>query len=637
MSFPIIDRAAITSIFQSSVPTRPSWSPQGRYLVYSVARPNVAANQIVSDIWLLDTEHCASERIISGISGSDPAITWAPDGTRFAYLETAEGKDRMVVVDLNGSTEEIDLSDNSHGRIATHPFFRTFTWATTNDLLLYTAYNAPAAAKNDPVVDPRNDGDCLGEVERIRLWIRDLKTGRPASPISSDGYHSGAGIWLENNRAIAFVSNRSGTEEGVVSNLAQAFALWRVDLGTNSERLLADGPGAAVSPTNRSEDDRIAFITAPSLGPHADVMALETVASDGSSRRALTSTKRHAVSPESAPMPGPDGSWIVVSAEGTQSILLRVQDGTPPLKINHLLPHATLPSVDSVTGAIACVTQSATVPQEIEVLNANGGSVWRSQHQESSTSSFARISSIVSTDNVTIQSLALTSDRKPSGIILWPHGGPHSRTTEEYRPDIEAAVSHGFDVIQPNFRGSAGYGREFLLADRMDLAGGDYQDCLNALEDWIAANGQQDLPTFMTGTSYGGYLTAWAVGHTNRFSAAVAVNAVTNIESFYALTDIPGWVRWEFGGTPLTQRRLIHERSPVRYINKATTPTLVVHSAEDRRVPIAQGLELHAALRDSGVATSFIRYPREYHRIVEPAHRMDLVARILNWFVTHAS
>jgi dipeptidyl aminopeptidase/acylaminoacyl peptidase len=87
----------------------------------------------------------------------------------------------------------------------------------------------------------------------------------------------------------------------------------------------------------------------------------------------------------------------------------------------------------------------------------------------------------------------------------------------------------------------------------------------------------------------------------------------------------------------LTQRRLMHERSTVRYINEATTPTLVVHSAEDRRVPIAQGLELHAALRDSGVATSFIRYPREYHRIVEPAHRIDLVARTLNWFVTHAS
>ncbi|HCU73856.1 MAG: hypothetical protein CL790_06325 [Chloroflexi bacterium] len=637
MSFPIIDRAAITSIFESSVPTRPSWSPQGRCLVYSVARPDIATNHIVSDIWLLDTEYWATERIISGISGSDPAITWAPDGTRFAYLETADEKDRMVVVGLNGSTEEIDLSDNSHGRIATHPFFRTFTWATTNDLLLYTAYNAPPAAKNDPVVDPRNDGDSLGEVERIRLWIRDLKAPRSASPISSDGYHSGTGIWLENNRAVAFVSNRSGTEEGLVSNLAQAFALWRVDLGTNSERLLADGLGPVVSPTNRSEEDQIAFITAPSIGPHADVMALETMASDGSSRRALTSTTHHAVSPESAPAPVPDDSWIVVSAEGTQSILLRVRAGTAPLKINHALPHATLPSVDSISGAIACVTQSATVPPEIEVLDANGGSFWRSQHQEISTGAVARTWSIASADNTNIQSMALTSDRKPSGIILWPHGGPHSRTTEEYRPDIEAVVSHGFDVIQPNFRGSAGYGREFLLADRLDLAGGDYQDCLNALDDWITTTGQEALPTFMTGRSYGGYLTAWAIGHTNRFSAAVAVNAVTNIESFYALTDIPGWVKWEFGGTPLTQRRLIHERSPVRYIKKATTPTLVIHSAEDRRVPIAQGLELHAALRDSDVVTSFVRYPREYHQIVEPAHRMDLVARTLDWFVTHAS
>ena len=624
-------------MFESPVPTRPSWSPQGRYLIYSVARPNIAANRILSDIWILDTERLISDRLVHGISGADPAITWAPDGTRFGYLETNEGRDRMVLIDLNASTNKIDLSDRSHGRIATHSFFRTFAWSTVHDLLLYTAYNAPSVVMDDPAINPRNDGDSLGEVERIRLWIRNLNDRRPATPITSAEYHSGAGAWLANNRSIAFVSNRSGREEGVLSNIAQAFALWRADLGTSSESLLVAGPGAVIAPSSDNEAERIAFITAPSIGPHADIMTLETVAPNGSNRRTLTSTKRHAVSSESPPMPGPDSSWIVASLEGTRSVLLRSREGDPPLKIDHVMPHATLPSVDSVTGAIACVTQSAIYPPEIEVLDADGRSVWRSQHHENSTSGVARTWSIASTDETTIESMALTSDRKPSGIILWPHGGPHGRAAEEYRPDIEAAVAHGFDVIQPNFRGSTGYGREFLLSDRMDLAGGDFQDCLNALDDWIAINGQQDLPAFITGTSYGGYMTAWAIGHTHRFSAAVAVNAVTNVESFYALTDIPSWVKWEFGGTPLTQRRLIQERSPVRYLDTATTPTLVVHSAEDRRVPIAQGLELHAALKASGIATAFIRYPREYHRIVEPAHRVDLIARTLDWFITHAS
>ena len=633
----MIDRAGIASVFESPVPTRPSWSPRGRYLIYSVSRPNVEANQILSDIWILDTERLVSECLVHGISGSDPAITWAPDGTRFGYLETNEERDRMVLIGLNTSTNEFALSDRSHGRIATHPFFRTFAWSAVDDLLLYTAYNAPPAVTADPAINPRNDGDSLGEVERIRLWIRNLNDRRPATPITSDEYHSGAGAWLANNRSIVFVSNRSGSEEGVLSNLAQAFALWRADLGTNSESLLVAGPGAVIAPASDNEAERVAFITAPTIGPHADIMALETMAPDGSNRQALTSTKRHAVSSESPPMHGPDGSWIVASLEGTRSVLLRSRDGEPPQKINHVMPHATLPSADSVTGAIACVTQSAIHPPEIELLDTDGHSVWRSQHQASSTSTVARTWSVASTDAVTVETMALTSDRQPSGVILWPHGGPHGRVAEEYRPDIEAAIVHGFAVITPNFRGSAGYGREFLLSDRMDLAGGDYQDCLNTLDDWIAINGQKDLPAFITGTSYGGYLTAWAIGHTNRFSAAVAVNAVTNVESFYALTDIPSWVKWEFGGTPLTQRRLIQERSPVRYIDKATTPTLVVHSAEDRRVPIAQGLELHAALRAAGVATAFIRYPREYHRIVEPAHRMDLLARTLHWFVAHAS
>ena len=196
----------------------------------------------------------------------------------------------------------------------------------------------------------------------------------------------------------------------------------------------------------------------------------------------------------------------------------------------------------------------------------------------------------------------------------------------------ETAVRHGFAVVQPNFRGSHGYGIDFVLADRMDLGGGDYADCLAALDSWLAMSGCDGVPEFVTGTSYGGYLTAWAVGHTRRFVAAVAVNAVTNVESFFGQTDIPSWVYWEFGGSPLEQRELIRDRSPVQHLASVTTPTLVVHSEEDRRVPIAQGLELHALLQAAGVATGFVRYPREYHRISEPAHRVDLISRTLDWF-----
>ena len=249
----------------------------------------------------------------------------------------------------------------------------------------------------------------------------------------------------------------------------------------------------------------------------------------------------------------------------------------------------------------------------------------------------SRIWTIDRDDGFSIESLAVApADTPPRGVILWPHGGPHSRSADEYRPESEAAVRHGFAIVHPNFRGSHGYGIAFVLADRMDLGGGDYADCLAALDSWLAMSGYDDIPEFVTGTSYGGYLTAWAVGHTKRFVAAVAVNAVTNVESFFGQTDIPSWVYWEFGGSPLEQRELIRDRSPVQHLAGAMTPTLVVHSEEDRRVPIAQGLELYALLRAAGAETAFVRYPREFHRVTEPAHRVDLASRTLDWFISHS-
>ena len=127
--------------------------------------------------------------------------------------------------------------------------------------------------------------------------------------------------------------------------------------------------------------------------------------------------------------------------------------------------------------------------------------------------------------------------------------------------------------MTPNFRGSDGYGREFLLADRLDLGGGDFADCLAALDSWMETSGHDAAAAYITGTSYGGYLTSWAVGHTRQFVAACAVNAVTNVESFFAQTDIPSWVLWEFGGSPLERRELIRDRSPVQHLAGATTPS----------------------------------------------------------------
>ena len=643
-----LDRATIRTLFEAPTATRPQWAPNGGRLAYTVAVPDVDANRTTSELWLLDAEHLQTEKLVRGVPGDGSMVAWSGDGARLAYVEADDETDRIVVIGLNGSRREIDLAQAPHGRLVTLPFFRTFAWSPIDDRLLYAAYNPAPASPRDPAVNPRNDGDGLGEVERIRLWVHDLHGNEPPRPLTSDEYHSGAGVWLPDGDTVVFVSNRSGHEEGAVASLTQPFAIWASDAAGSSERPLVAGPNAAIAPVGSRDGRRIAFLAAPMTGPHAVNMELATIdLSDvtdvhdvtdvtGIDRQSLTAGIDRSVDPEARPVEAPDGSWVVALMDGMRNVLMRVREDRPPAELQHKLPHASLPDVDGRSGEIACVTQSAAVPPEIELLTPERRSRWRSTHHGIDSQAQARTWTIDREDGFSIESLALSpADTQPRGVILWPHGGPHSRTAHEYRPESEAAIRHGFAVVQPNFRGSHGYGIEFVLADRMDLGGGDYADCLAALDSWLAADGREDLPSYITGTSYGGYLTAWAVGHTRRFVAAVAINAVTNVESFFGQTDIPSWVFWEFGGSPLEQRELIRDRSPVQHLAGATTPTLVVHSEEDRRVPIAQGLELHALLKAAGAATEFVRYPREYHRIVEPAHRVDLSVRTLDWFFRH--
>lgn len=632
-----LDRSMTRALFEAPTATRPQWAPAGRRLAYTVAVPDVEANRTTSELWILEADGATSERLVEGIPTGDPPVTWSNDGTRLVYAETEDETDRIVVIRLDGSRREIDLAQAPHGRLATLPFFRTFAWSPTDDRLLYAAYDPDPEDPPDPAVNPRNDGDGLGEVERIRLWVHDLLGNEPPRPVTSDDYHSGAGIWLPNGQDVVFVSNRSGHEEGAVASLTQPFAIWTSDSAGSTERPLVSDSHAAVVPAVQADGRRLAYLAASMTGPHAVNMELTTVDTTGSDRRTLTGGLDRSVDPESPPAATPDGSWIVALMDGMRSVLLRASENAAPEALALEQPHASLPAVDGCSGEIACVTQAATTPPEIELLSPEGRSRWRSAHHGIESEAQSRIWTFDRDDGFSIESLALApADTAPGGVILWPHGGPHSRTANEYRPESEAAVRHGFAVVHPNFRGSHGYGIDFILADRMDLGGGDYADCLAALDSWLAMSGHDDLPEFVTGTSYGGYLTAWAIGHTQRFVAAVAVNAVTNVESFFGQTDIPSWVYWEFGGSPLEQRELIRERSPVQHLAGVTTPTLVVHSEEDRRVPIAQGLELFALLQAAGAETAFIRYPREFHRISEPAHRVNLVSRTLDWFVMHS-
>jgi dipeptidyl aminopeptidase/acylaminoacyl peptidase len=219
----------------------------------------------------------------------------------------------------------------------------------------------------------------------------------------------------------------------------------------------------------------------------------------------------------------------------------------------------------------------------------------------------------------------------PYPLLLYPHGGPHSRSRLGFDFVIQVFAGAGYAVFQPNYRGSAGYGQAFIDADRNDLGFGDMRDMLTGVDALIEKGIVDRDQQYLSGVSYGGYSTCWLVGQTSRFRSAVAVNAVTDLSMMWGLSDIRSWTTWEFGGRPWEVPGAMRRHSPITYAANVTTPTLILHNRDDRRCPLPMGVAYHQALRSAGVKTGLVIYDDEGHGIRQPDHRIDMLERTLAW------
>jgi dipeptidyl aminopeptidase/acylaminoacyl peptidase len=216
-----------------------------------------------------------------------------------------------------------------------------------------------------------------------------------------------------------------------------------------------------------------------------------------------------------------------------------------------------------------------------------------------------------------------------------PHGGPHHRATGGGGFDTQFFATRGYAVFQPNFRGSTGYGLKFLDADHNDFGGGDMKDILTGIDFLVKAGIADRERQFVYGVSYGGYMTSWLVGQTTQFRAAVAQNAVTDLNVMWHLSDLQSWTEHDMSGMPWDVPERMRAHSPLTFASKVRTPTLILHSLNDRRCPVAMGRMFHRALKENGVDTQMVIYPDEGHPIKQLPHREDVLTHVLDWFERH--
>jgi dipeptidyl aminopeptidase/acylaminoacyl peptidase len=226
-------------------------------------------------------------------------------------------------------------------------------------------------------------------------------------------------------------------------------------------------------------------------------------------------------------------------------------------------------------------------------------------------------------------------ERVPLLVVI--HGGPTGVFTQSFISSagaypLAAFTERGYAVLRANPRGSSGYGKEFRYANYGDWGGGDYRDIMTGVDAMIDRGIADPDRMGVMGWSYGGYMTSWVITQTDRFKAASVGAGLPNLMSFSGTADVPDFIPDYFGGEFWEVPEAWQSHSALFNIQGVTTPTLIQHGEEDRRVPISQAYELRNALSRQDIPVTMVVYPRQPHGIQEPKLQLDAMHRNLNWF-----
>lgn len=607
-------------------------------------------------LWLVEGERSRARPAEKGEPDARHPV-FSPDGKWLAFLSTRPRPDGWkqtlpmppeseAAVDIwllpvdGGEAIPLAAADKPYGRVFPDSFYGRLAFSSDSRRLAFVA---------DDGKDPRGEDEKEAEVYRVRpdqgegytgflpaqIWLAHLAdnpkdhAAERIERLTRDEVWYGDPHWTSDGRSLIVHANRTADRESVRYSINKNYDLWAIDVRTHALRSLTSGVGPEVSPRLSPDGKRLVCLSVPRKGSHRDTFNLAIVTLGDSGPRTEIVFDHHGPEADHPPHPSPsfplpEDCWdgnehLIYQAEKcTETVTVRVNLRTGRGEELKLPEHG---SNDTLAGRIRLRRQ----------LTPDGNLILRER--------LLGKTRLVTWDNgegMRIEGLLTTPPmeiaKPPYPLVLYPHGGPHSRSTRGFNFTVQTFAAHGYAVFQPNFRGSSGYGQKFIDADRGDFGGGDMRDILTGIDHLVKENLIDRRRQFVYGISYGGFMTCWLVGHTRQFRAAAAQNAVTDLNVMWGRSDIPSWTEWEFGGKPWEVPAAMRRHSPFTYAANVHTPTLILNSREDRRCPIVMGRMFYEALRARKVDTQMIVYPGEGHGIRQPKHRADVLRRVLAWF-----
>jgi dipeptidyl aminopeptidase/acylaminoacyl peptidase len=613
-------------------------SPDGKHVVWVESLPGPGgAPSSNSGIYIAATDAASvAKRITAGdgkAAREEHDVAWSADNQRIAFLSDAEspGQLQLFIVAANGGAP----------RQLTHlkGFLSAPAWSPdgTSIALLFTE-NATRAS-GPLVAETPDEGVVAEDLHEERLALVDSATSRLRQISAKDLYVYEFDWAPDGKRLVVSAAHGSGDDNWYIASLMT------VDAASGAMKTLVDKPGRQIAQPHWSPDGRkIAFIGGLMSDEAIVGGDIYSVAADGGAMSNLTPDMKFSASSLSWSADSAhiifagivDGGTGIARLDVTDNTVVELWRGAERVADTDYDSSISL-SADGKSSAV--VRQSFTQPAEVWV-GAIGA--WRQVTHRNAGLRQAWGKSVSlhwTTDIGTVQGwLTYPEDfdaSKKYPLVVRVHGGPSWAVTPDWptRWDYAMALpSQGYFVLQPNPRGSYGQGEKFTAANVKDFGYGDFRDILAGVEEAIKVAPVDPARLGITGWSYGGYMAMWSVTQTNRFRAAVSGAGLANWQSYYGENKIDQWMIPFMGATVYDDPELYAKMSPITFIKKAATPTLVIVGDSDGECPAPQSYEFWHALKTLGVPTELVIYPHEGHHFANPAHSRDVIERSVEWF-----
>ena len=640
--------------------SEPMISPDGQWVAYTVAKPDVAANRLVRNIWIASTNGRAEPRQLTR-GGTDGRPRWSPDSKKLAFVSSRTGTEQIYLLSLDGG-EGNPLTSLPTGA-------GNEQWSPDGHWIAFTSTVYPdchddacsrqrdEARDKDPVKARIYDHLLFrhwthwSDGKRSHLFVmastggtpRDLTAGADYDVPPDERGDAEDIAFSPDSREICFTAVADRPEATSTNG-----DLFTVSLDGGEPRPITTNPGFDSHPVYSPDGRSIAYHAQFTAGYESDRWRLMLYDRATQKTSNLTESFDRSVQ---EPIWSPDGRRIYFVAEdqGEQPIYaIDILGGTPqpiaPATYNSEI------TVSADANRLAFTRSTLTMPSEIFVADTNTGKARQLTHHNAALLSKLAMNPpepfwFEGADGTRVEGFLIrppdfdASRKYP--LLLLVHGGPQGAWTDDwgYRWNEELFASPGYVAVMINPRGSTGYGQKFVDEIRDDWGGKVYEDLMKGT-DYVLAHYNFIDPnrTAAAGGSYGGYMMDWFATHTGRFKALISHAGPYDNVSMYGSTEELWFVEHDLAGTPWSNPESYSKWSPSTYaaaLGKFKTPTLVIAGEMDYRVPYTQSIEFFTDLQRQDVASKLLIFPDEGHWVTKPQNSRLWYKTFQDWLATY--